>query len=82
MDEQKFIERKLNDQILLNQEEALRHKEESILQLKQQQKLLLGEKELVRLTLEGRRQVELELEKAKHEIRDFQQVRMLVFFGG
>lgn len=72
MDEQKFIERRLNDQILLGQEEALRHKEESIQQLKQQQKLLLSEKELVRLTLEGRRQVELDLEKARQEIFSFQ----------
>jgi hypothetical protein len=75
MEEQKFLERKLNDQILVGQEEALRHKEESIQQLKQQQKLLLGEKELVRLTLEGRRQVELDLEKARNEIFMFQKVR-------
>lgn len=57
MEEQKQIERKLNEQISQQQQEAIRHQEESIKQLKIQQKQLLSEKELVRLTLDGKHQV-------------------------
>jgi hypothetical protein len=61
---------------MLQKEEVVRLKEESIKNLKVQQKQLLGEKELVRLTLDSKHQIELELEKAKHEIASFKQVNI------